>query len=108
LLDLVGIEVPDYMQGRSILPLLRKTNSDLRDAFYYSYYREAPFPAPTARAVRTHRYKYIEYERRDPELFDLEQDPREQDNLLGTPEGERLREQLSPRLQALKAAAESS
>jgi arylsulfatase A-like enzyme len=108
LLDLAGIELPDYMQGRSILPLLRKTESDLRDAFYYSYHREAPFPAPTARAIRTHRHKYIEYDRRDPELFDLERDPREQNNLLGTAEGERLREELSRRLRALKAAAESS
>jgi N-acetylglucosamine-6-sulfatase len=37
LLGLAGVEVPQYMQGRSLLPLLRDPKSPWRDAFYYSY-----------------------------------------------------------------------
>jgi N-acetylglucosamine-6-sulfatase len=106
LLDLAGLEVPAYMQGRSILPLLRNPESSWRDAFYYSYYREAPFPAPTAHAIRTERYKYIEYDAKGAELFDLEQDPQEQNNLIGTAEGEQLGERLRTDLHALRSEAE--
>jgi N-acetylglucosamine-6-sulfatase len=105
LLDLAGLEIPAHMQGRSILPLLRDPDSAWRDAFYYSYYREAPFPAPTVHAIRTERYKYIEYDAKRAELFDLERDPREENDLLDTQEGERLRESLSRRLRALKSSA---
>jgi hypothetical protein len=93
------------MQGRSILPLLREPDAAWRDAFYCSYYREAPFPAPTVHAVRTERYKYIEYPAREAELFDLERDPREQNDLVGTEEGGELREWLGRRLGALRSAA---
>jgi N-acetylglucosamine-6-sulfatase len=105
LLDLAGLEVPSYMQGRSLLPLLRNPEAPWRDAFYYSYYREAPFPAPTARALRTERYKYIEYDAKEAELFDLERDPAEQTDLLDTEEGKRLRDSLGRRLRALESAA---
>jgi N-acetylglucosamine-6-sulfatase len=105
LLDLAGLEIPAHMQGRSILPLLRDPDSPWRDAFYYSYYREAPFPAPTARAIRTERHKYIEFDRKQAQLFDLERDPGEQNDLVGTEEGERLRESLASRLRTLESAA---
>jgi N-acetylglucosamine-6-sulfatase len=105
LLDLAGLEVPAYMQGRSILPLLRDPQSAWREAFYYSYFREAPFPAPTAHAIRTERHKLIEYDAKEAELFDLERDPEEQDDLLDTEEGRKLRESLSLRLDALRSAA---
>jgi N-acetylglucosamine-6-sulfatase len=105
LLDLAGLEVPAYMQGESILPLLTDPESAWRDAFYYSYYREAPFPAPTAHAIRTERYKYIEYDAKEAELFDLERDPEERSDLLESEEGEKLRESLSRRLRALRSSA---
>lgn len=105
LLDLAGLEIPSYMQGRSLLPLLRNPEAPWRGGFYYSYYREAPFPAPTVHAIRTERYKYIEYDAKEPELFDLERDPNEQRNLLDTEEGQRLRDSLAHRLRVLERAA---
>jgi arylsulfatase A-like enzyme len=105
LLDLAGLELAEYMQGRSILPLLGDPDAAWRDAFYYSYYREAPFPAPSAHAIRTERHKYIEYDAKEDELYDLERDPLEQDDLLGTEDGERLRESLGRQLRTLQSAA---
>jgi N-acetylglucosamine-6-sulfatase len=107
LLDLAGVEIPEYMQGRSILPLLGDPDSPWRDAFYYSYYREAPYPAPTARAIRTDRYKYIEYPAREAELFDLERDPREQIDLHATAASDELETQLRRRLRDLRTKAEA-
>jgi N-acetylglucosamine-6-sulfatase len=107
LLDLAGVEIPEYMQGRSILPLLGDPDSPWRDAFYYSYYREAPYPAPTARAIRTDRYKYIEYPAREAELFDLERDPREQIDLRATAASDELETQLRRRLRDLRTKAEA-
>jgi hypothetical protein len=45
------------------------------------------FPIPGITAVRTKRYKYVEYQNdvRPRELFDLESDPKEMQNIIGTP-----------------------
>ena len=79
-LDLARAPVPDDMQGRSIVPLLRgKTPSDWRTSVYYHYY-EFPGWHDVRRhyGVRTARYKLIRYYSIDEwELFDLEKDPDE-------------------------------
>jgi len=79
-LDLAGVPIPDDMQGRSLLPLLRgESPADWRSSVYYHYYE---FPAwhdvRRHYGVRTDRYKLIRYYDIDEwELFDLQQDPRE-------------------------------
>jgi N-acetylglucosamine-6-sulfatase len=51
-------------------------------------------------AVGTQRWKYVEYESRERELYDLQADPYELENLAGTmPEVE---DELSVRLETLK------
>lgn len=63
------------MQGESFAPLLTGAPAPSRAHLYYNYYFEPPFPVPTTHTLRTPRYKYIEYDGRDPELYDLEGDP---------------------------------
>jgi len=83
-LDLVGLPVPGDMQGRSIAPLLKgSAPPDWQTSMYYHYYEFAPphwvFPHY---GIRTDRYKLISYYTvNEWELFDLEKDPDEMENL---------------------------
>lgn len=108
-LELAGVEVPSWMEGRSLAPLLRDGEpADWREEFLVEYYSDEVFPRTREmgyRAVRTGRYKYIRYEelRGMDELYDLERDPHEMRNLLAGQEAaeyriRRLRERLDERL----------
>ena len=73
------------MQGRSFAPLLKGQSLPWRDTVFYEYYWEAAFPqTPTTFAVRSDRYKFIYYNGvwDINELFDLEKDPYEMNNLI--------------------------
>jgi arylsulfatase A-like enzyme len=81
-------EIPDPMQGRSLVPLLQGAlPKDWRTSFYYHYY-EYPGAHAVRRhyGVRTERYKLINfYNLGKWELFDLEKDPNELKSLYGQP-----------------------
>ena len=87
-LEIAGVEVPAWMQGRSLVPLLRgESPADWRDSIYY-HYHAFPSVHRVARhhGVRTERYKLIRFYQSDEwELYDLEQDPDELHNVYGDP-----------------------
>lgn len=81
-LEAAGAEVPDEMQGRSLVPVFKNecnATSDWRDAIYYAYYENAAVHAvPLHDGVRTDRYKLIYFPRGGQwQLMDLERDPNE-------------------------------
>jgi len=89
ILEMAGLDKPDYMPGRSFSSLLKGTETKWRDKIFYEYYWEYDFPmTPTVFGVRTDKYKYIRYhgiwDRN--ELYDLENDPEEMYNLIDKPE----------------------
>ena len=96
LCDLLGVETPDTVEGRSLAPILRGEASSVRDEIFTAY-------LDVQRAVRTERWKLIRYPRVDvTQLFDLERDPNEVHDLAGRPEhAERVRE-LEERLRELQ------
>lgn len=82
-------EPPAGNQGRSFLPLLQgATPTDWRTSMYYRYYET--WLCPPHLGVRTERYKLIHYHGLDAdlqwELFDLQDDPDELQNLYHRPQ----------------------
>jgi len=103
LLDIAGVSIPKEMDGESLVPILRRPGTRGRKAFLLEYWRYYPENTPSYLGVRTDQYKYIEFERgRKPWLFDLKKDPKELNNLFGTPEGEKALPELKAMLNHLK------
>jgi arylsulfatase A-like enzyme/Flp pilus assembly protein TadD len=81
-LDLLGIEAPDSVEGVSLRPLLRDPESDLGLlAYVESHYPRLHFGWAPLRGFRDDRYKYVEAPL--GELYDLTRDPEESRNLFG-------------------------
>ena len=86
MLDLAGVNPPPEMAGRSLVPLLRGESIDWRKDFYHEHLFERE-TIPKSEGVRTERFKYVRYFERNPpyeQFFDLENDPNEVNNLIGT------------------------
>jgi arylsulfatase A-like enzyme len=110
-LDVAGADIPNDMQGLSLKPLFRSDNSDWRDALYYHYY-EYPGIHMVKRhyGVRTDRYKLIRfyYNIEAWELYDLENDPQELNNVYDNPDYAKIQEMMHKRLKELRVQYEDA
>jgi len=98
LLEAAGIQPRVSMEGESLLPILKSAGAPGRTSWLYEYFVDYPYSIPPIRAVRTDRYKYIDYDEvMEPDLFDIIADPRETTNLMDTDTGRR----ILPELKAL-------
>ena len=105
-LELAGVEVPEDIQGVSLLPLLKGEHpKDWRKALYYHFYE---YPAEHAvkrhYGIRTERYKLIHFYRDidEWELYDLQTDPMEMHNIYGQPGTEQITKDLMKQLNDLQ------
>ena len=101
-LDLAGVPIPEDIQGISLLPLLKgKHPRNWRKSIYYHFYE---YPAEHAvkrhYGVRNSRYKLIHFynDIDEWELYDLENDPHELNNLYGKPGTEKITQQMRKEL----------
>jgi len=105
-LDLARAEIAADIQGESLAPLLRgKMPANWRTAMYYHYY-EYPGAHAVKRhyGIRTKRYKLIHfyYDIDAWELYDLEKDPKELNNLYDNPAYSGIIKNLKAQLQKLR------
>ena len=117
--ELAGVPVPDYMQGRSLRPILRGEKPvDWRTSMYYRYWMhlDSIHRVQAHYGVRTARYKLVRYpgegagvpgasaERREPawELFDLAADPFELRSVHADPAYAGIRSDLTEELARLQ------
>lgn len=106
ILDAAGVAIPEQMDGRSFLPLAagQMNPDDWRQELLYEYYWENAFPqTPTTFALRTPEYKFIQYYGvwDTEELYDLQNDPHEDHNLIRDPEHQQVVRQMRNRLHAV-------
>lgn len=104
-LEAAGLKVPKDIQGRSLMPLLKSSDTKAwRKSLYYHYYENpAIHNVPRHHGVATERYKLIHYyDSGEWELLDRQRDPSEMRNFYESPEYRQIRQTLHKEFTVVK------
>ena len=107
ILELVGVPVPDHVEGRSLTPLLADAaDADWEDFAVSEMYNGRANFAEAPRGsiglmLREERFKFVAYSPTERALFDLAEDPEERRNLARDPAFTGRVEAMHGRLEAM-------
>jgi len=104
-LNAASIDIPTWMQGLSLVPVLTGKKKSLdRPALYYHYYEfSSDHTVIPHLGIRGERYKLIYfYTVNEWELYDLKTDPAEQHNLVHSPSSQNVFRQMKDQLIKLR------
>ena len=96
ILDLAGIQTPEIYQGISLLPYVTTgKHKEIRESILFEHLWKKD-EIPSSEAIRTEKWKYFRYRFIDTpeELYDLQNDPMETNNLAFDPKYQEVFQQL--------------
>jgi Arylsulfatase A and related enzymes len=105
ILDMAQTPIPDFIQGKSLVPVITGKQKTLnRPYLYYHYYEFSKDHTVLPHlGIRGERYKLIYfYTVNEWELYDLQNDKEEQHNLIHLPQHQALVQQLKKELNTLR------
>jgi arylsulfatase A-like enzyme len=106
--SLAGATPKRTMDGLSLLPIAKDAGADAgRDIVLEAGPSSVGGPM-TFTGLRTSRYKYVEYATGERELYDLQNDPYELQNLAGTPEAANVEQRLADELAEVRNCSGSA
>jgi arylsulfatase A-like enzyme len=99
LCDLAGLDKPDQLQGKSLVPILKDPKVKVKDAVFSRYH--------DGESIRTDRYLYTEWLNEKGQihsrmLYDHKTDPAENVNIAEKPENATIVSELSQKLAQLR------
>ncbi len=103
MLELAGQEVPEPMQGQSLVKLIRNQPESFRQEFFYEHLFDYKGKIPKSEGVVTNHYKYLRYIETNTvyeELYDLKADPFEETNLIALTQYQKIVDELRKRCDA--------
>lgn len=104
ILKAAGLQVPEEMQGKSLDVFFQgKSPENWKDKIYYHFYESNAWHQVQKHfGIRTRKYKLIYfYDLKDWELYDLEKDPNEINNVYKNPEYQHVNAHLKKELKSL-------
>ena len=106
LLEAAGLQPGAEIQGRSLVPVLKKEAREWRTSFLIEYFSHTVYPRIRNMgylATRTARHKHINYRELQgiDELYDLDKDPYEETNIINRSDARETLQQMEAELQRL-------
>lgn len=94
LMELTGVAPPDYLDGKSLVPLLQKPDAPWTSTAISAHHDRYI-------SIRTAAYRYIRYSETQEELYDKRTDPHEWTNQIDNPRYATPLQELRPQVPAL-------